>query len=179
VDAALRDDRSEHWYKDVVFSQLHVKSFVDSDADGIGDFKGLHATLDNVVDLGVDCLWPLPMHPSPFRDDGYDIADYCSIHPTCGRLQDFRNLLDAAHARAIRVITELVLNHTSDQQPWFKEARCSADSPRRDWPVSSDRDDRGQDAPVVFLDTERSNWAWDPESKAFDWHRVFTHRPDL
>ena len=168
-----------HWYKDAVFYQLHVKTFCDSDADGVGDFKGLTSKLDYLSTLGVDCLWLLPTFPSPFRDDGYDIADYYSIHPMYGSLQDFRDFLDAAHACGLKVITELVLNHTSDKHPWFQEARSSADNPRRDWYVWSDTDDRYRDVRIIFLDTEASNWAWDPVSKAYYWHRFFSHQPDL
>jgi maltose alpha-D-glucosyltransferase/alpha-amylase len=171
--------RNALWYKDAVFYQLHVKSFCDSNEDGIGDFRGLTSRLDYLQELGVDCLWLLPMYPSPFRDDGYDIADYYSIHQSYGTLDDFRAFLDAAHGRGLRVITELVLNHTSDQHPWFKEARSSRDSPRRDWYVWSDTDDRYPDVRIIFLDTEQSNWAWDPISKAYYWHRFFSHQPDL
>ena len=153
------------WYKDAVIYQLHVKTFADSNGDGVGDFKGLTGKLNYLKDLGVDCLWLLPMYPSPFRDDGYDIADYCSIHPSYGTLDDFAEFLDAAHSRGLRVITELVLNHTSDQHTWFKEARRSRDDPRRDWYVWSDSDDRYAGVRIIFVDTERSNWAWDPESK--------------
>jgi maltose alpha-D-glucosyltransferase/alpha-amylase len=167
------------WYKDAVIYQLHVKSFADSNGDGVGDFTGLTGKLDYLRDLGVDCLWILPMYPSPFRDDGYDIADYCSIHPRFGTIQDFQEFLAAAHARGLRVITELVLNHTSDEHTWFKEARRSRDDPRRDWYVWSDTDDRYPGVRIIFLDTERSNWAWDPESKQYYWHRFFSHQPDL
>ena len=167
------------WYKDAVIYQLHVKSFADSNGDGVGDFTGLTGKLDYLRDLGVDCLWILPMYPSPFRDDGYDIADYCSIHPRFGTIQDFQEFLAAAHARGLRVITELVLNHTSDEHAWFKEARRSRDNPRRDWYVWSDTDDRYPGVRIIFLDTERSNWAWDPESKQYYWHRFFSHQPDL
>ena len=121
------------WYKDAVIYQLHVKTFADGNGDGIGDFKGLIGKLSYLRDLGVDCLWLLPMYPSPFRDDGYDIADYRSIHPSYGTLEDFAEFLDAAHALRLRVVTELVLNHTSDQHAWFKDARRSRDAPRRDW----------------------------------------------
>ena len=167
------------WYKDAIIYQLHVKSFCDSNADGVGDFKGLTSKLDYIQELGVDALWLLPMYPSPFRDDGYDIADYCTIHPGYGTLDDFREFLDAAHARGLRVITELVLNHTSDQHAWFQEARSSPDSPKRDWYVWSDTDDRYPNVRIIFLDTEQSNWAWDPISKAYYWHRFFSHQPDL
>jgi maltose alpha-D-glucosyltransferase/alpha-amylase len=167
------------WYKDAVFYQVHVKTFSDSNGDGVGDFRGLTNRLDYLRDLGVDCLWLLPMYPSPFRDDGYDIADYCSIHPSYGTMDDFRAFLDAVHARGMRVITELVLNHTSDQHAWFQEARSSRDHPRRDWYVWSDTDDRYLGARIIFVDTERSNWAWDPVTKQHYWHRFFSHQPDL
>ena len=153
------------WYKDAIIYQLHVKTFADSNGDGTGDFRGLTTRLDYIRDLGVDCIWILPMYPSPFRDDGYDIADYGSIHPSYGTLDDFREFLSAAHERGLKVITELVLNHTSDQHQWFKEARQSRASPRRDWYVWSDRDDRYAGVRIIFSDTERSNWAWDPDSQ--------------
>jgi maltose alpha-D-glucosyltransferase/alpha-amylase len=167
------------WYQDAVFYQLHVKSFADSNGDGIGDFRGLTSKLDHLESLGVDCLWLQPMYPSPFKDDGYDISDYTSIHPSYGTLQDFQTFLDQAHRRGLRVITELVLNHTSDQHVWFQEARSSPDHPRRDWYVWSDTDDRYRGVRIIFLDTELSNWAWDPVSKAYYWHRFFSHQPDL
>ncbi|MGE5176181.1 MAG: maltose alpha-D-glucosyltransferase, partial [Hyphomicrobiales bacterium] len=169
----------ELWYKDAIFYELHVKAYADQNGDGIGDFAGLIGKLDHLVELGVTCVWLLPMYPSPFRDDGYDISDYCDIHPNYGTIEDFRRFLDAAHARGLRVITELVVNHTSDQHPWFQEARQGPDSPRRDWYVWSDTDDRYKDARIIFLDTELSNWAWDPVSKAYYWHRFFSHQPDL
>ncbi|HEY7187892.1 MAG TPA: maltose alpha-D-glucosyltransferase [Vicinamibacterales bacterium] len=167
------------WYKDAVFYQLHVKSFVDSNADGIGDFRGLTSKLDHLSSLGVDCLWLQPIYPSPFKDDGYDISDYTSIHPSYGTLDDFRQFLDQAHERGLRVIIELVLNHTSDQHAWFQEARSAPDNPRRDWYVWSDTDDRYRGVRIIFIDTELSNWAWDPVSKAYYWHRFFSHQPDL
>ena len=167
------------WYKDAVIYQLHVKTFADGNGDGVGDFKGLTGKLSYLRDLGLNCLWLLPMYPSPFRDDGYDIADYCSIHPRYGTLDDFAEFLDAAHAHRLRVVTELVLNHTSDQHTWFKEARRSRDDPRRDWYVWSDTDDRYAGVRIIFVDTERSNWAWDADSKQYYWHRFFSHQPDL
>ena len=167
------------WYKDAVIYQLHVKTFADGNGDGVGDFKGLTGKLSYLRDLGLNCLWLLPMYPSPFRDDGYDIADYRSIHPSYGTLDDFAEFLDAAHAHRLRVVTELVLNHTSDQHAWFKEARRSRDAPRRDWYVWSDTDDRYAGVRIIFVDTERSNWAWDADSKQYYWHRFFSHQPDL
>jgi maltose alpha-D-glucosyltransferase/alpha-amylase len=167
------------WYKDAVFYQLHVKSFADSNGDGIGDFPGLTSKLDHLAALGVDCLWIQPMYPSPFKDDGYDISDYTDIHPSYGTLRDFEGFLNAAHTRGLRVIIELVLNHTSDQHAWFQEARSSKDSPRRDWYVWSETDDKYRGVRIIFLDTELSNWAWDPVSKEYYWHRFFSHQPDL
>jgi len=171
--------RSFPWYKKAVFYEVHVKAYCDGNADGIGDFQGLLTKLDYLHDLGIDCIWLLPMYPSPFRDDGYDISDYYNIHSSYGTLDDFRAFLDAAHVRGLRVITELVLNHTSDQHPWFQEARSSRDNPRRDWYVWSDTDDRYRNVRIIFLDAERSNWTWDPVSKSYYWHRFFSHQPDL
>ena len=171
--------RNVDWYKDAVFYQLHVKSFADSNGDGIGDFPGLTSRLEHLEQLGVDCIWLQPMYPSPGRDDGYDIADYCNVHPGYGTLDDFRHFLDEAHRRGLRVIIELVLNHTSDQHPWFQEARSSTSNPKRDWYVWSDTDDRYRGVRIIFLDTEMSNWAWDPVSRAYYWHRFFSHQPDL
>jgi maltose alpha-D-glucosyltransferase/alpha-amylase len=167
------------WYKDAVFYELHVKAYRDSSGDGTGDFAGLAARLDYLKDLGVDCLWLLPMYPSPFRDDGYDISDYCAVHPGYGSLEDFRGFLEAAHARGLRVITELVLNHTSDEHPWFKAARSSRDSPYRDYYVWSATDEGYPGVRIIFRDSETSNWAWDPVSKQYYWHRFFSHQPDL
>jgi maltose alpha-D-glucosyltransferase / alpha-amylase len=167
------------WYKDAIFYELHVKAYTDADGNGMGDFPGLLTRLDHLKDLGVDCIWLLPMYPSPFRDDGYDISDYCAIHPQYGTLDDFRAFLRAAHERGLRVITELVINHTSDQHPWFKEARSSPDSPKRDYYVWNDTDERYRGVRIIFRDTEMSNWAWDPVSKAYYWHRFFSHQPDL
>ena len=167
------------WYKDAVIYQLHVRTFYDSNGDGIGDFRGLTSKLDYLQELGVNAVWLLPFYPSPLRDDGYDIADYTSVHRSYGTLEDFKAFLAAAHERGIRVIIELVLNHTSDQHPWFQEARSSPENPKRDWYVWSDTDDRYRNARIIFVDTELSNWAWDPVSKAYYWHRFFSHQPDL
>ena len=168
------------WYKDAIFYELHLKAYADANADGVGDLPGLLTRLDYLKDLGVDCIWLLPMYPSPLRDDGYDISDYTAIHPQYGTLDDFRAVLRAAHERGLRVITELVINHTSDQHPWFKEARSSrATDPKRDYYVWSDTDDRYRGVRIIFRDTEMSNWAWDPVSKAYYWHRFFSHQPDL
>ncbi len=171
--------RDNLWYKDAVIYQLHVRTFCDSNGDGIGDFAGLTQRLDYLQELGVTAIWLLPFYPSPLRDDGYDIADYTSVHPNYGTLEDFKTFLTAAHGRGIRVIIEMVVNHTSDQHPWFKEARSSRDNPKRDWYVWSETDTRYQGVPIVFVDTETSNWAWDPISKSHYWHRFFSHQPDL
>ena len=174
---ALQGDKL--WYKDAVIYQLHVRTFCDSNADGIGDFAGLTQRLSYLQELGVTAIWLLPFYPSPLRDDGYDIADYTSVHVSYGSLEDFKTFLREAHTRGIRVIIEMVLNHTSEQHPWFKEARSSRENPKRDWYVWSETDDRYQGVPIVFVDTESSNWAWDPTSKSYYWHRFFSHQPDL
>ena len=166
------------WYKDAIIYQLHVRAFQDGNGDGVGDFQGLMQKLDYLQELRVNTLWLLPFFPSPLRDDGYDISDYTAVHPSYGSLDDFRAFLAAAHERGIRVVIELVLNHTSDQHPWFQEAR-NPESPRRDWYVWSDTDERYKGVRIIFLDTEKSNWAWDPASKSYYWHRFFSHQPDL
>ena len=173
----LRDDPL--WFKDAVFYEIYVRGFYDSNGDGVGDFAGLTEKLDYLEWLGVDCLWLLPMYASPLRDGGYDIADYYAILPEYGTLEDFRQFIDAAHARGIRVITDLVVNHTSDQHPWFKEASSSPDSPKRDWYVWSDSPERYKEARIIFTDTEKSNWTWCEGAQAFYWHRFFSHQPDL
>jgi maltose alpha-D-glucosyltransferase/alpha-amylase len=167
------------WYKDAIIYQVHVRTFRDSNGDGIGDFQGLEEKLDYLQELGTNAIWLMPFFPSPLRDDGYDISDYNAVHSSYGTLEDFRKFLESAHERGIRVIIEMVLNHTSDQHPWFQESRSSQDNPRRDWYVWSDTDTRYKGARIIFLDTEKSNWAWDPVSKAFYWHRFFSHQPDL
>lgn len=168
------------WFKDAVIYEVPVKAFFDSNGDGIGDFPGLTQKLDYIQGLGVNTIWLLPFYPSPFRDDGYDIADYRSIHPSYGTLNDFRDFLRAAHQRGIRVITELVVNHTSDTHPWFQTARrAPRGSSRRNFYVWNDSDDRYRDARIIFTDTETSNWSWDPLAKAYYWHRFFSHQPDL
>lgn len=172
-------DTSRLWYKDAIFYELYVRAFCDGNADGIGDFRGAAQKLDYLQDLGITCIWLLPFYTSPFRDDGYDIADYYQVHPDYGALSDFRNFLGAAHERGIRVIADLVLNHTSDQHPWFREARSSPHSPKRDYYVWSDTPDRYPDARVIFKDFEQSNWTWDSVAQAYYWHRFFHHQPDL
>ena len=168
------------WYKDAIIYELHVKAFADGNDDGIGDFQGLMGKLDYLQTLGVTCLWLLPFFPSPLRDDGYDIADYRNVHPSYGTLEDFQRFLNAAHDRQMQVIIELVVNHTSDQHPWFQRARrAEPGSPERDYYVWSDSDDKYRDARIIFLDSERSNWSWDSEARANYWHRFFFHQPDL
>jgi maltose alpha-D-glucosyltransferase / alpha-amylase len=168
------------WYKDAVIYQLHVKSFFDSNDDGIGDFAGLISKLDYIVDLGATAIWLLPFYLSPRLDDGYDISDYRSVHPDYGTMADFRRLVAAAHARGLRVITELVINHTSDQHPWFQRARrAKPGSAARDFYVWSDTDQKYGGTRIIFLDTERSNWTWDPIASQYYWHRFYSHQPDL
>jgi maltose alpha-D-glucosyltransferase / alpha-amylase len=168
------------WYKDAVMYQIHIKSFRDHNRDGFGDFKGLIEKLDYIQGLGADTIWMLPFYPSPLRDDGYDIAEYEAINSTYGTIEDFKLFLARAHERGIRVITELVINHTSDQHPWFQRARrAPSGSPERDFYVWSDDPTRFAGARIIFTDTETSNWAWDPVAKSFYWHRFFSHQPDL
>ena len=168
------------WYKDAIIYQLHVKAFRDSNADGFGDFRGLIEKLDYIQQLGANTIWLLPFYPSPLKDDGYDIAAYEEINPTYGSVTDFRAFMEAAHARNIRVITELVVNHTSDQHPWFQRARrAPKGSPERNWYVWSDDPNKYSGTRIIFTDTERSNWASDPEAQQFYWHRFFSHQPDL
>ncbi|MDA8217598.1 MAG: maltose alpha-D-glucosyltransferase, partial [Dehalococcoidales bacterium] len=170
---------NKDWYKDAIFYEVPVRSFCDSNADGIGDFRGLAEKLDYIRDLGVNCIWLLPMYQSPLRDDGYDISDFFQVLPDYGTLEDFRFFLDSAHEMGIRVIADLVMNHTSDRHPWFQEARLSPDSPKRDYYVWSDEPHKYKEARVIFVDTEISNWTWDPVAHAHYWHRFFSHQPDL
>ena len=171
---------NELWYKDGIIYQTHVRAFFDSNGDGIGDFQGLAQKLDYLQDLGINILWLLPFYPSPLRDDGYDIADYTAVNPSYGTLADFKYFLKEAHRRGIRVVTELVINHTSDQHAWFqKSRRAKPGSPWRDFYVWSDTPDQYKDARIIFKDFETSNWAWDPVAKAYYWHRFFSHQPDL
>jgi maltose alpha-D-glucosyltransferase/alpha-amylase len=174
-------DRSDtQWYRDAVIYQLHVKSFFDANNDGIGDFVGVTQKLDYIKDLGATAIWVMPFYPSPLRDDGYDISDYRGINPSYGVARDFKAFVKAAHDRNIRVITELVINHTSDQHPWFQRARTAKPgSAARNFYVWSDTIERYQDTRIIFLDTEKSNWTWDEEAKAFYWHRFYSHQPDL
>jgi maltose alpha-D-glucosyltransferase/alpha-amylase len=168
------------WYKDAIIYQLHVRAFCDSNGDGVGDFPGLIQKLDYLADLGVTTLWLLPFYPSPLKDDGYDIADYVNVNPAYGTLDDFRRFVAEAHQRGMRIITELVINHTSDQHAWFQAARkAPPGSPERDFYVWSDTDQKYKDARIIFTDTEPSNWTWDRTANAYFWHRFFSHQPDL
>ncbi|MGO8719826.1 MAG: maltose alpha-D-glucosyltransferase [Acidobacteriaceae bacterium] len=168
------------WYKDAIIYELHVKAFEDANNDGIGDFQGLLGKLDYLQELGITCIWLLPFFASPLRDDGYDIADYLAVHPSYGTLEDFQTFLQAAHDRGLQVMIELVVNHTSDQHAWFQRARLAPPgSPERDYYVWSDTDEKYKDARIIFTDTEKSNWTWDPVAKAYYWHRFFSHQPDL
>src|SRR2546427_532782 len=168
------------WYKDTVIYEAHVRSFFDSNNDGIGDFPGLTQKLPYLQDLGITCVWLLPFYPSPLKDDGYDIADYTSVNPMYGTLDDFKQFVDEAHRRNIRVLTELVVNHTSDQHPWFERARrAPKGSPEREWYVWSDTDEKYAGTRIIFVDTEKSNWTFDPVANQYYWHRFFSHQPDL
>src|SRR5580704_6579439 len=171
---------SPQWYKDAVIYQLHIRAFFDDNEDGIGDFRGLTRKLDYLQELGITAIWLLPFYPSPLRDDGYDIADYYGIHPKYGTLHDFRTFLREAHERGLRVVTELVLNHTSDEHPWFRRARAAKPGSRwRDFYVWSDTPDKYKEARIIFKDFETSNWTWDPVANAYFWHRFYRHQPDL
>ncbi len=175
-----QDATDRHWYKDAVIYQLHIKAFFDSNDDGIGDFRGLTEKLDYVKDLGVNTIWLLPFYPSPLRDDGYDVADYTDVHPSYGTRADFQQFVHEAHRRDLRVITELVVNHTSDQHPWFQAARrAPKGSQKRDFYVWSDDADKYSGTRIIFTDTEKSNWAHDEVADAYYWHRFFSHQPDL
>ena len=167
------------WFKTAVFYEVLVRSFKDSNGDGTGDFKGLTEKLDYLQWLGVDCLWLPPFFPSPLRDGGYDVADYCGVLPEVGTVDDFHAFLDAAHERGIRVIIDFVMNHTSDQHPWFQASREDPEGPYGDFYVWSDTDERYEDARIIFVDTEPSNWTWDPVRQQYFWHRFFSHQPDL
>jgi maltose alpha-D-glucosyltransferase/alpha-amylase len=167
------------WFKTAVFYEIHLRGFYDGDGDGSGDFRGLTEKLDYLQWLGVDCIWLLPMYQSPLRDGGYDIADFFAVHEDYGVIEDVRRFIDEAHQRGMRVIADLVMNHTSIDHPWFQEARSSPASPKRNWYVWSDTKDRYQDARIIFIDTETSNWTWDEQAGAYHWHRFFHHQPDL
>jgi maltose alpha-D-glucosyltransferase / alpha-amylase len=172
-------ENDDLWYKNAVFYELYVRAFKDSNGDGKGDLKGAIQKLDYLKNLGVTCLWLLPIYPSPLRDDGYDISDFYNVISDYGTRQDLQDLFDAAHARGLRVIMDLVLNHTSDQHPWFQAARSDPESPYRDYYVWSDTTDRYQDVRIIFLDTEDSNWTWDEKAGQYFWHRFYSTQPDL
>src|SRR5262245_8189558 len=168
------------WYKDAVFYEVHVRAFADGNGDGIGDFIGLTQKLDYIADLGVTAIWVLPFYPSPLKDDGYDISDYRQVHPTYGTLADFKLFLKEAHRRDLKVITELVLNHTSDEHEWFQRARrAPAGSIWPDFYFWSDNPEKYKEARIIFKDFEPSNWTWDPVAGAYYWHRFYSHQPDL
>lgn len=175
----LGDDSQPDWYKDAIFYQVYVRGFQDSTKDGSGDLRGVIERLDYLRDLGVDCLWLMPIFQSPLRDDGYDVSDFKQIDPTIGTVADFEKLTEAAHQRGIRIISDLVVSHTSDQHAWFQAARRDRYSPYRDYYVWSDTDTKFPDARIIFTDTERSNWTWDHEARQYFWHRFFSHQPDL
>ncbi len=173
------DDPSVRWYQHAVFYEVPVRGFFDANDDGVGDLRGLRQKLDYLQWLGIDCLWLLPFYPSPLRDGGYDISDFFNVHPDLGTLGDLVALLEDAHHRGIRVVADLVMNHTSDQHPWFVESRSSRDNPKADWYVWNDDDQRWPEARVVFTDVERSNWTWDDTRQQYYWHRFYSHQPDL
>src|SRR5579872_2357847 len=173
-------DEDPLWYKDAVIYEAHVKSFFDSNQDGVGDFQGFTGKLDYLQSLGITCVWLLPFFPSPLRDDGYDISDYLNVHLSYGTLDDFKAFVQAAHSRHIKVLIELVVNHTSDQHPWFERARrAPKGSPEREFYVWSDSDRKFSETRIIFCDTEKSNWTFDPVAGQYYWHRFFAHQPDL
>jgi maltose alpha-D-glucosyltransferase/alpha-amylase len=167
------------WYQNAIFYEVNVRAFYDSNADGHGDLPGLIEKLDYLKDLGVNCIWVMPIYDSPLRDDGYDISDFLKIQPVFGNVKDFQRLIEEAHARGMRVITDMIMNHTSDQHPWFQAARSDPDSPYRDFYVWSDNREKYSDARIIFLDTEESNWSWDEKAQQYYWHRFYASQPDL
>lgn len=167
------------WYKDAVFYELHVRTFYDSNGDGMGDFAGLTQKLDYLQSLGIDCIWLLPFFPSPLKDDGYDVSDFYNIHPDLGTLEDFKKFTEEAHSRGLRVISDMVFNHVSSEHSWFQEARNDPNSPKRNWFVWADDDKSYSNVRIIFTDTETSNWTWDPVAKQYFWHRFFSNQPDL
>jgi maltose alpha-D-glucosyltransferase/alpha-amylase len=167
------------WYMNAIFYEVHIRAYCDSNNDGIGDIPGLISKLDYIKNLGIDCIWILPIYPSPLRDDGYDIADYYGVHSDYGTIKEFKNLVDEAHLRGLKIIADLVLNHTSDQHYWFQRSRSDPDSKFRNFYVWSDSDEKYSDARIIFLDTETSNWTYDEEAKQYYWHRFYASQPDL
>ncbi|HEY5982412.1 MAG TPA: alpha-amylase family protein, partial [Anaerolineales bacterium] len=167
------------WYKNAVFYEIAVRAFKDSNGDGRGDLRGLAEKLDYLETLGVDCIWLMPIYPSPLKDDGYDIADYYGVDPSYGSMDDLKTVIQAAHAHGLRIIMDLVLNHTSAAHPWFQAARHDRSSPYRDYYVWSDTDRKYTEARIIFVDSEQSNWAWDEEAHQYYWHRFYSHQPDL
>ena len=170
---------NELWYKDAVFYQVYVRGFKDSDGDGFGDLRGLEEKLEYIRDLGIDCIWLMPIYPSPLRDDGYDIADYYNVAGMYGNLEDLKSLVKSAHALGLRIIMDLVLNHTSDEHPWFKASRSARNSPYREYYVWSNTDQKYMQTRIIFLDTESSNWTWDEKTEQYYWHRFYASQPDL
>ena len=168
-----------NWFKTAVFYELHTRAFFDSSDDGMGDFRGLRSKLDYLQWLGIDCIWLLPFYPSPLRDGGYDISDFLTVSPEFGTVDEFASFVESAHERGMRVITDFVMNHTSSEHPWFQESRLGPDSPKADWYVWSDTVHRYEDARIIFVDSEQSNWMWDPQREAYYWHRFYNHQPDL
>jgi maltose alpha-D-glucosyltransferase/alpha-amylase len=172
-------EREPLWFKTAVFYEIHLRGFFDGNDDGSGDFRGLTEKLDYLQEVGIDCIWLLPCFPSPLRDGGYDISDFFAIHPDYGTIDDFKRFIDQAHQRGLRVIIDLVMNHTSSDHPWFQESRTNPDGPYGDWYVWGDDPDRWSEARIIFVDTEPSNWTWDPVRGQYYWHRFFSHQPDL
>ena len=175
----MTDSSNSLWYRDAVFYELYIRAYRDTNGDGHGDLPGVIEKLDYIKSLGVDCIWLLPMYPSPLKDDGYDVAAFDGIHPNYGTMADFERLIDEAHKRGLRIVADLIVNHTSDKHRWFVESRSSREDPRRSWYVWSDSDQRYKDARVIFIDTEPSNWAWDESSEQYYWHRFYASQPDL
>jgi maltose alpha-D-glucosyltransferase / alpha-amylase len=172
-------DPSVRWFQHAVFYEVLIRGYHDANDDGTGDLRGLREKLDYMEWLGIDCIWMLPFYPSPFRDGGYDISDFFNVHPDYGSISDLVAFLEDAHRRGIRVIADLVMNHTSDEHPWFVESRSSRDNAKADWYVWNDDDQKWPDARVVFTDVERSNWTWDDTRQQYYWHRFYHHQPDL
>ena len=179
LEPDARRSADPHWYRRAVFYEVLVRGFADSNGDGTGDLKGLTSKLDYLQWLGIDCVWLLPIYASPLRDGGYDISDYFTILPEFGDLGDFVELVDEAHKRGMRVVADLVMNHTSDQHPWFQASRTDPTGPYGDFYLWSDTDTKYRDARIIFVDTEKSNWTWDDKAGQYYWHRFFDHQPDL